>query len=194
MSEEKQIPQEETAQPTDTAPQPEKAEKETKAGKDAKAAKRQAEVEAIKAKLEEFEQQAKDTKETLLRTAAEYDNFRKRSAKERDAAFQNGVSHAVEHLLPVLDTLTLAASADTQDESYKKGVLLTLEQCKKAFTALGITEIEALGKPFDPNLHAAVMQQPATDDAPAGTVLQVLQAGYQLGDKVIRHATVAVAE
>ena len=135
-----------------------------------------------------------ETKDTLLRTAAEYENFRKRSAREHDAAFDNGVSFAVNTLLPVLDTLEIAADAPTADESYKKGVTMTLDKCREAFGKMGVSEIEAQGKPFDPELHAAVLQQPSTDDMPSGTVTQVMQKGYLLHDKVIRHAAVAVAE
>ena len=97
-------------------------------------------------------------------------------------------------LLPVLDTLEIAADAPTADESYKKGVTMTLEKCREAFGKMGVSEIEAQGKPFDPELHAAVLQQPSTDDMPSGTVTQVMQKGYLLHDKVIRHAAVAVAE
>ena len=129
-----------------------------------------------------------------MRTAAEYENFRKRSAREHDAAFDNGVSFAVNTLLPVLDTLEIAADAPTADESYKKGVTMTLDKCREAFGKMGVSEIEAQGKPFDPELHAAVLQQPSTDDMPSGTVTQVMQKGYLLHDKVIRHAAVAVAE
>ena len=144
--------------------------------------------------MEQLEKKLAESKDTLLRTAAEYENFRKRSAREHDAAFDNGVSFSVTALLPVLDTLELAANAETADESYKKGVLMTLEQCHTAFDKMGVKEIEALGKPFDPELHAAVMQQPATEECPSGTVAQVMQKGYLLHDKVVRHAMVAVAE
>lgn len=129
-----------------------------------------------------------------MRTAAEYDNFRKRSAREKDAAFGDGVAFAVEKLLGVLDTLSLAANTPTQDENYKKGVMMTLEQCAKAFEAIGVEEIEAEGKPFDPQLCAAVMQQGAPEGTESGTVTQVLQKGYTYKGKVVRHASVAVAE
>lgn len=135
---------------------------------------------------------AKD--DQLLRLAAEYDNFRKRSAREKDASFGDGVAFAVEKLLGVLDTLNLAANTPTQDENYKKGVIMTLEQCAKAFEAIGVEEIDAEGKPFDPQLCAAVMQQPAPEGAESGTVTQVLQKGYTYKGKVVRHASVAVAE
>jgi len=153
-----------------------------------------AELAALKTKLEQAEKKLAETKDTLLRTAAEYENFRKRSAREHDAAFDNGVSFAVNTLLPVLDTLEIAADAPTADESYKKGVTMTLDKCREAFGKMGVSEIEAQGKPFDPELHAAVLQQPSTDDMPSGTVTQVMQKGYLLHDKVIRHAAVAVAE
>ena len=91
-------------------------------------------------------------------------------------------------------TLEIAADAPTADESYKKGVTMTLDKCREAFGKMGVSEIEAQGKPFDPELHAAVLQQPSTDDMPSGTVTQVMQKGYLLHDKVIRHAAVAVAE
>lgn len=142
----------------------------------------------------ELEKQLAQTKDTLLRTAAEYDNFRKRSAREKDAAFGDGVAFAVEKLLGVLDTLSLAANTPTQDENYKKGVMMTLEQCAKAFEAIGVEEIEAEGKPFDPQLCAAVMQQAAPEGTESGTVTQVLQKGYTYKGKVVRHASVAVAE
>lgn len=143
--------------------------------------------------LEKLKKEFAEVKNTLLRTAAEYDNFRKRTVKEKDAAFGNGVAHAAEQLLSVLDTLTLAAEAPTADEEYKKGVTMTLNKAADAFAALDIKEIEALGKEFDPNTMAAVMQQPAKEGETANTVVQVFQKGYMRGDKVIRHASVVVA-
>ena len=118
-------PQEEAsaAQAAPEAPQPETqdAEKTEKKEKHAEG-KAHAELAALKTKLEQAEKKLAETKDTLLRTAAEYENFRKRSAREHDAAFDNGVSFAVNTLLPVLDTLEIAADAPTADESYKKGV------------------------------------------------------------------------
>ena len=88
----------------------------------------------------------------------------------------------------------MAANAPTTDENYKKGVTMTLDKAAKAFEALHITEIEALGKPFDPNLMNAVQQVPAPEGTESGTVVTVYQKGYRIGDKIIRHATVVVAE
>lgn len=190
--EEKDIAAEEPQ--TEKTAKPEKHEKETKQQKAEKETHLHAALAAAKASGENLEKQLADVKNTLMRTAAEYDNFRKRSVKEHDAAFQNGVGFAVNQLLPVLDTLTLAASAESTDENYKKGVVLTLDKCKEAFVAMGVTEIDALDQPFDPALHAAVLQQPCPEGKESGTVLMVLQTGYMLGERVIRHASVAVAE
>ena len=190
-------PQEEAsaAQAAPEAPQPETqdAEKTEKKEKHAEG-KAHAERAALKTKLEQAEKKLAETKDTLLRTAAEYENFRKRSAREHDAAFDNGVSFAVNTLLPVLDTLEIAADAPTADESYKKGVTMTLDKAAKALDALHVEEIEVLGKPFDPNFMNAVQQIPAPDGQESGTVITVYQKGYKLGDKIVRHATVVVAE
>lgn len=150
-------------------------------------------VEGLKAQAEAAEKKAEETKDTLLRTAAEYENFRKRSAKEQAASYSSGMAFAIEKLLPVLDTLEMAANAATTDENYKKGVVMTLDKCAEVFKAMGVEEIEALGLAFDPSVHSAVMQQPS-EDAESGTVLQVFQKGYRLNGKVIRCATVIVAE
>ena len=148
----------------------------------------------LRAKLEAAEQEAAQTKEKLLRMAAEYDNYRKRSTREADQKFGDGVSHAVEKIIPILDTLDMAANAPTTDENYKKGVVMTLDKAAKALEALHVEEIEVLGKPFDPNFMNAVQQIPAPDGQESGTVVTVFQKGYKLGDKIIRHATVVVAE
>ncbi len=132
-----------------------------------------------------------EVKAQLLRSLAEYDNYRKRSTKEKEAAFSNGLGYAVEKLLPVLDTLAMAQDAPCADEEYKKGITMTVQKAQAAFDALGITEIKALGEMFDPELHAAVMQEPGEE---SGRVMKVLQPGYMIGEKVIRHSTVSVAE
>ena len=186
--------QEEAAQaPGAAQPQPEKHGRHEEK-KEKKKEKAEGRLAAAEQKLEAVGKELEAAKDRLLRTAAEYDNFRRRTAKEKDAAFGNGVSFAVEKLLPVLDTLALAAAAETTDESYKKGVTMTLDQCSAAFTAMGVEEIDAAGKPFDPELMSAVLQQPAPEGTESGTVLQVLQKGYVYQGKVVRHATVMVAE
>lgn len=154
----------------------------------------QAELEAVKTQLEAAQKAAEAAKEQMMRIAAEYENFRKRAGREKDAAFNNGVGFAVNQILGILDTLDMAANAPTEDENYKKGVLMTLDKAEQAFKVLKVEEIPALGQPFDPELHSAVMQQPAGEGQESGTVVQVFQKGYKLDDKVVRHATVVVAE
>ena len=167
------------------APAPEKAPKHEK---------KRHETAALEAKLDAAEKKADDLKSQLLRTAAEYDNYRKRSQREADQKFNDGVSHAVTQILGILDTLDMAANAACADDNYKKGVMMTLDKAGQALEKLNITEIEAKDKPFDPNLMNAVQQVPPQDGQESGTVVQVFQKGYKIGDKIIRHATVVVAE
>ena len=124
-------------------------------------------------------------KEQFLRLAAEYDNYRKRTAKEKEGLWSEAKADTVQAFLPVYDNLERALKQETADEAYKKGVEMTMNQLKEVFARLGITEIEAQGKPFDPNLHNAVMH---VDDENLGenVVAQVFQAGFMLGEKVIR--------
>ena len=206
MSEEtKKTPQAEPAAEPKTAEQaaPEAAAEqaapasETAEPKDAKKDgwfKKNRDLEAAKAKLEAAEQEAAQTKEELLRVAAEYDNYRKRTAREADQKFNDGISFAVNQIIPILDTLEMAANAPTTDENYKKGVTMTLDKAAKALDVLHVEEIESLGKPFDPNFMNAVQQVPAEEGQESGTVVTVYQKGYKLGDKIVRHATVVVAE
>ena len=170
----------------EAAPEKDKKEKGSK--------KHAAELEAAKARAEAAEKEAAEAKDRLLRTAAEYENFRKRSAREADQKFGDGVSHAVNQILGILDTLDMAANAECSDENYKKGVCMTLDKAEQALAKLNISEIEALGKEFDPNTMNAVQQVPAQDGQKSGVVANVFQKGYMLGDKIIRHATVVVTE
>ena len=170
----------------EAAPEKDKKEKGSK--------KHAAELEAAKARAEAAEKEAAEAKDRLLRTAAEYENFRKRSAREADQKFGDGVSHAVNQILGILDTLDMAANAPCADENYKKGVCMTLDKAEQALAKLNISEIEALGKEFDPNTMNAVQQVPAQDGQESGVVADVFQKGYMLGDKIIRHATVVVTE
>ena len=188
--------QQPAAQSAQDAPKQEPEKKSAKEHKEHKAGREDvhARLAAAQQKAEDLSGQLAQAKDTLMRTAAEYDNFRKRSAREQDAAFGNGVAHAVSQILSILDTLEMAEAAPTADENFKKGVTLTLEKAKAAFEALKVEEIPALGQPFDPAVHNAVMQKAAENGEESGTVLQVFQKGYKLGDKVIRHATVIVAE
>ena len=127
-----------------------------------------------------------------LRLAAEYDNFRKRTIKEKEASYGGGKADAVAKILPVYDNLSRALNQETQDAAYKKGVELTMQELVKILTSLGV---EIFGKPgdvFDPNLHNAVMH---CEDENLGenVIAQVFQKGFRLGDKIVRFAMVQVA-
>ena len=128
----------------------------------------------------------------FLRLAAEYDNFRRRSQKEKESAWSDAKADTAAAFLPVYDNLERALKQETADEAYKKGVEMTMTQLKEVLTKLGIEEIPALGEPFDPNLHNAVMH---VEDEGAGenTIVDVFQTGFKSGDKVVRFAMVKVA-
>ena len=127
-----------------------------------------------------------------LRLAAEYDNFRKRTVKEKEASYGNGKSDAVAKMLPIYDNLERALKQETQDAAYKKGVELTMTELTKIFTSLGVEIFGEPGDAFDPQLHNAVMH---TEDESLGenVVSQVFQKGFKLGDKIVRFAMVQVA-
>ena len=127
-----------------------------------------------------------------LRLAAEYDNFRKRTVKEKEASYGNGKSDAVLKMLPIYDNLERALKQETQDAAYKKGVELTMTELVKIFTGLGVEIFGEPGDAFDPKLHNAVMH---TEDESLGenVVSQVFQKGFKLGDKIVRFAMVQVA-
>ena len=127
-----------------------------------------------------------------LRLAAEYDNYRKRTAKEKENAWSEAKAQTVAAFLPVYDNLERALKQETADEAYKKGVEMTMAGLMKALEGLGVTQIDAAGRPFDPNVHNAVMH---IEDESFGenTVAEVFQAGFMLGEKVIRFAMVKVA-
>ncbi len=133
-----------------------------------------------------------EVKDRLLRTAAEYDNFRKRSEREKSAAASLGEALVIEKLLPALDTLEMAVGAECSDPDFKKGVEMTAQMFKKSLADIGVSEIEAEGLMFDPALHNAVSREGS--ELESGTVTRVLQKGYRLGERVIRHAMVSVAE
>ncbi len=127
-----------------------------------------------------------------LRLAAEYDNYRKRTAKEKDHAWSEAKAQTVVAFLPVYDNLERALKQETCDEAYKKGVEMTMKGLQDALTALGVETIPALGESFDPNRHNAVMH---CDDPEAGesTIVEVFQQGFICGEKVIRFSMVKVA-
>ncbi len=165
---------------------------EVKAAKEDKDKKKK-EHEKLKKEIEEIKAEAGELKDRLLRSAAEFDNYRKRTEKEKQSSVAFGMNGAVEKMLPVLDSLEMAANAECKDEEYKKGVLLTVNLFTGALKAMGVEEIEAEGKEFNPVYHNAVARE-QSEDKESGTVIRVLQKGYKAGEKVIRHAMVSVAK
>lgn len=133
-----------------------------------------------------------DQEDRLKRLMAEFDNFKKRSSKEREGLYNSLISDIVTSLLPVIDNLEKAVSAKTEDEAYKQGVELVLKQFKEVLTANGVQEIEAVGTPFDPEVHEAVGM--VTDETLGEKIIkEEYRKGYKIGSKVIRHSIVVVA-
>ena len=127
-----------------------------------------------------------------LRLAAEYDNFRKRSRKEKEGLYVDIKAETVAKFLPVYDNLERALVNETADEAYKKGVELIMVEFKKIMTGLGVEEFGETGDPFDPNAHNAVMHV-ENEELGENVIAQVFQRGFRIGEKVIRHAVVQVA-
>ena len=127
-----------------------------------------------------------------LRTLAEYDNFRRRSQKEKDALYGDTKAETIAKFLPVIDNFERAAAAEGDFESYKKGVEMTVGQLKDVLKSLGAEAFGEKGEPFDPKLHNGVMHE-ENDELGENTVSDVFLKGYKMGDKIIRHATVKVA-
>ena len=130
--------------------------------------------------------------DSYLRLAADYDNFRKRTVKEKEASYGNGKADAVAKLLPVYDNLERALNQACTDEAYKKGVEMTMTELVKIFTGLGVEIFGNVGEEFDPNLHNAVMHI-ENEELGENTIAAVFQKGFKLGDKVVRFAMVQVA-
>ena len=149
-------------------------------------------VDPLLSELESLKDQVAGQEDKYLRLAAEYDNYRKRTAKETESLWTDVKADTAGAFLPVYDNLERALKQDTADEAFKKGVEMTMNQLKEVLTKLGITEIPAQGQPFDPKYHNAVMH---VEDESLGqnVVAEVFQTGFQCGEKVIRFAMVKVA-
>lgn len=173
------------AQPEETAEPAEETEKE--------AAEKTAEPEAEQPdELETLKKQVAELNDKLLRTAAEYDNFRRRSQKEKEAIYSDSKVEIIGKLLPVIDNFERASAAEADPENYKKGIEMTVKQLLDALTAMGVEAYGATGESFDPNIHNGVMH---VDDETLeeNVIADVFIKGYKMGDKVIRHASVKVA-
>ena len=148
-------------------------------------------IEANK-KVETLKIQLEETEDRLKRVAAEFDNYKKRSAKEKTELYNSIMADVVSNFLPVIDNLEKAVEVETKDEEYKKGIELVLKQFKDVLSARGVTEIETIGKTFDPELHEAVSS--VQDDTKGEKeIVQEYRKGYMIGNRVIRHSMVIVA-
>ena len=139
-----------------------------------------------------FEEKYNAEHDAHLRLAAEYDNFRKRTIKEKEASYGNGKADAVAKMLPVYDNLERALNQETNDAAFKKGVEMTMAELVKIFTSLGVEIFGNVGDQFDPNLHNAVMHI-ENEELPENSISAVFQKGFKIGDKVVRFAMVQVA-
>ena len=181
---------------TEAAPE-EEAGKEAAPEAETAAEPEKADAKASEAKPKDAEEKPKDDalaamNDKYLRLCAEYDNFRKRSQKEKDALYDDIKANTLKAFLPVYDNLIRALAQSTEDEAYKKGVEMIMAEFKKTMEKLGVTEMDCLGQKFDPAFHNAVMH---VEDEEKGEneIVEVFQQGFMLGDKVIRFAMVKVA-
>ena len=142
--------------------------------------------------IDPWEEKYNAERDAHLRVAAEFDNFRKRTVKEKEASYGNGKADAVAKMLPVYDNLERALHQETEDAAYKKGVEMTMTELVKIFTGLGVEIFGNVGDPFDPNLHNAVMHV-ENEELGENVISQVFQKGFKIGDKVVRFAMVQVA-
>ena len=180
MAEETKVTENETEE---TSKESEKV-KET-APKKEKKSKKDSEIEKLKAELEQ-------KNDVLLRTAAEFDNYKKRTEREKSGVAEYARAGIIKQLFPILDNIDRAAGADRERPEYIKGIELIVKQLEGLSEKLGIEEIAKQGETFDPNLHEAVMH---IEDENLGenVIAEVLQKGYKTGDTIIRHAMVKVA-
>ncbi len=142
--------------------------------------------------VETTEEKADDFKDKYIRLMADFDNFKKRTLKEVTSTYTNATADTVEKLLPVMDNFERAMLSADENDEFAKGISMIYKQLKEVFDTIGVKEIEALGKTFDPNLHNAVMH---VDDSDKGEqeIVEEFMKGYMLKDKVIRHSVVKVA-
>jgi len=171
-----QTPEEEVLEQTPETPEAEPVTEET--------------AEAVE--VNPWEEKYNAEHDAYLRLAADYDNFRKRTIKEKEASYGHGKADAVEKLLPVYDNLERALNQPTEDAAYKKGVEMTMTQLVSILAGLGVEIFGNVGDVFDPNIHNAVMH---TEDPELGenVISQVFQKGFKLGEKIVRFAMVQVA-
>ena len=153
---------------------------------------KEAEETVEEAPVENTEEKADDFKDKYIRLMADFDNFKKRTSKEVTSTYTNAVTDTVEKLLPVMDNFERAMLSADENDEFAKGITMIYKQLKEVFDTIGVKEIEALGKTFDPNLHNAVMHVD-DEEKGEGEIVEEFMKGYMLKDKVIRHSVVKVA-
>lgn len=146
----------------------------------------------LEQKIKKLEQEADETNDRLKRIMAEFENYKKRNIKEKETQYTSILGDVISTLLPIMDNLEKAVSIETADEKYKQGIELVLKQLQDVLEGFGVKKIEAVGNPFDPELHDAVSH---VEDENLGEqiVKEEYRKGYKIGDKVIRHSMVIVA-
>ncbi len=142
--------------------------------------------------IEQLNAKLLEANDKLLRTVAEYDNFRKRSQKEKEAIYSDSKTDIIAKLLPVIDNFERASSAASDLEAYKKGIEMTVNQLLEVFSSFGVEAFGKKGEQFDPNIHNGVMHID-NEELGENEISEVYMKGYKMGDRVIRHATVIVA-
>ena len=146
----------------------------------------------VSEELKKCQTELDDTTDRLKRIMAEFENYKKRSSKERENLYGSIIADIVEKMLPVLDNLEKAVEAKTKDSNYKAGVELVLKQYQDVLTSFGVKKIETVGQTFDPEIHEAVSSV-QDDKYGEKEIVQEFRTGYMVGNKVIRHAMVVVA-
>ena len=176
---------------TPETPAAEPADPKASVGEEKKHKETKRELAALREKVGEFEKALSEEKEKYLRMLAEYDNFRKRSQKEREGIYTDAVSDVVGQILPIADNLERAGKY-TEGEKVAEGLRLTMNALNECLNKLGVTAFGAPGDKFDPNLHNAIMHE-EDESKGEGEIVEVFQPGYKRGDKIIRYAMVKVA-
>ncbi len=165
--------------------------KETKAKK-SKRSEKKGEIDSLKAEIEKLTTDLAAAKDTHLRVLAEYDNFRKRSAREKEATYGDAKANTLKLLLPVIDNFDRAAENKTDDiDVYRKGIEMTLTQFGEILKNMEVEAFGGVGEQFDPNIHNAVMTV-ENDELPENSIAAVFEKGYRMGDRILRFATVQV--
>ena len=181
MADEKILTEEETT-----------SSKETKETKKSKKADKKA--DAFQAEKEKLEKELADTKDSYMRVLAEYDNFRKRTQKEKESAYNDSKASTLALLLPVIDNFDRAIDNKTDDiEAYRKGIEMTYNQLKDIFNKLDVVAFAEVGEEFNPEIHNAVMTI-ENPDLPENSIAAVFEKGYKMGDRVLRFASVQITQ